>query len=246
MSDSIVDLFSVLRAPMETSKMSSANLQEKPKRPKGGFNRSDEQVSTAMPVKSYLAIARPDHWFKNVFMLPGAALALVLSDESAIESLVTLAFAVVGTCLVVSANYTINEWLDADSDRHHPVKKSRPAATGKLSAKYVYLQWFALSTVGLVIALQISMTFAMVTVVLLLMGVAYNFPPIRTKDKPYLDVLSEAANNPLRFMLGWFAVVSNVLPPSSILIAYWMGGAYLMAVKRYAEYRFIGDSARIV
>ena len=29
-----------------------------------------------------VAIARPDHWFKNVFMLPGAALALILTDEA--------------------------------------------------------------------------------------------------------------------------------------------------------------------
>jgi hypothetical protein len=39
-------------------------------------------------------------------------------------------------------------------------------------------------------------------------------------------------------------VVSDVLPPSSIVLAYWMGGAYLMAIKRYAEYRFIADPVR--
>jgi 4-hydroxybenzoate polyprenyltransferase len=76
------------------------------------------------------------------------------------------------------------------------------------------------------------------------MGVIYNVPPLRTKDRQYLDVLSESINNPLRFMLGWTAVISALLPPSSILIAYWMGGAYLMAVKRYSEYRFIGDPER--
>jgi 4-hydroxybenzoate polyprenyltransferase len=76
------------------------------------------------------------------------------------------------------------------------------------------------------------------------MGILYNVPPFRTKDRQYLDVLSESINNPLRFMLGWTAVIGTLLPPSSILIAYWMGGAYLMAVKRYSEYRFIADPAR--
>lgn len=42
-------------------------------------------------------------------------------------------------------------------------------------------------------------------------------------------------------MLGWYAAVSGILPPSSILLSYWMGGAFLMAIKRYAEYRFIDD-----
>ena len=28
------------------------------------------------------------------------------------------------------------------------------------------------------------------------MGVVYNVPPLRTKEWPYLDVLSESVNNP--------------------------------------------------
>jgi hypothetical protein len=39
-------------------------------------------------------------------------------------------------------------------------------------------------------------------------------------------------------------VGSGVLPPASALLAYWMGGALLMAIKRYSEYRGIGDPAR--
>ena len=78
----------------------------------------------------------------------------------------------------------------------------------------------------------------MLTVVALLtMGVAYNARPVRSKDRAYLDVLSEAVNNPLRFLLGWFALAPYVLPPLSALLAYWMGGAFLMAIKRYSEYR---------
>ncbi|MGH7094113.1 MAG: hypothetical protein ACREFB_11330, partial [Stellaceae bacterium] len=60
----------------------------------------------------------------------------------------------------------------------------------------------------------------------------------------YLDVLSESVNNPIRFLLGWFTVTGGVLPPASVLLAYWMGGAFLMAIKRYSEYRRIGDPAR--
>jgi hypothetical protein len=42
-------------------------------------------------------------------------------------------------------------------------------------------------------------------------------------------------------MLGWTAVVHDLFPPSSILLAFWMGGAFLMAIKRFSEYRFIND-----
>jgi len=66
-------------------------------------------------------------------------------------------------------------------------------------------------------------------------------PPLRTKEWPYLDVLSESVNNPIRLLLGWFALVSGRFPPVSLALSYWMIGAFFMAMKRYAEYRHIGD-----
>ena len=71
---------------------------------------------------------------------------------------------------------------------------------------------------------------------LLVMGLVYNVEPVRSKDKAYIDVLSESINNPLRLLLGWSAIIDSALPPISVLVSYWMGGAYLMAIKRYAEF----------
>jgi hypothetical protein len=73
------------------------------------------------------------------------------------------------------------------------------------------------------------------------MGLVYNVPPVRTKDVPILDVLSESINNPIRLLLGWFLITPLVLPPLSALIAYWMLGAFFMAAKRLAEWRELGD-----
>ncbi len=196
-------------------------------------------------VRAQVAIARPDHWFKNVFMLPGTALAMALTQKGVgLAEAITLLAGIVATCLVASANYTINEWLDAVSDRHHPVKKERPAVAGLVGATGVYVQWAALAVLGLLIGMKINGVFAAFLALLLFMGVLYNVKPFRTKDRQFLDVLSESVNNPIRFMLGWAIILDNALPPSSVIIAYWMGGAFLMATKRYAEYRFIGDAER--
>ena len=62
---------------------------------------------------------------------------------------------------------------------------------------------------------------------------------LRTKDKPYLDVISESINNPLRLTLGWAMIDPTTLPPSSVIILYWAGGAFLMTAKRLSEYREI-------
>ena len=203
-------------------------------------------VDTRMQaIKNYIAIARPDHWFKNIFMLPGTALALTMSNTSINQDvLINIFWAVISTCLIASANYTINEWLDAEYDKFHPVKRNRPSVAGNLSSPWVYSQWIILSILGLSLANLLGIHFFLYSLALLVMGVLYNVRPFRTKDRIYLDVLSESINNPLRLMLGWAAVVSNVIPPSSVLLAYWMGGAFLMAIKRYAEFRYIGDAEK--
>jgi decaprenyl-phosphate phosphoribosyltransferase len=73
------------------------------------------------------------------------------------------------------------------------------------------------------------------------MGIVYNVRPLRSKDVAYVDVLSEAVNNALRMLAGWFIGSSISVAPASLLLSYWMVGCYFMAIKRYAEYREIGD-----
>lgn len=203
---------------------------------------SVDRTQTTGSWRSYVAIARPDHWFKNAFVLPGVALALVFSGETIRPNIaLPVLTALIATSLIASANYTINEWLDAEFDRFHPTKSSRPAASTHMSSRLVYTQWALLAVAGLLLGFAINLRVFEYEAALLIMGIVYNVKPLRTKERPYLDVLSEAINNPIRFMIGWSLFIQDVPPPSSVLIAYWFGGAYLMAVKRFSEYRFIGD-----
>ncbi len=198
-------------------------------------------VATAPQLNDYVRIARPDHWIKNIFMLPGAALAMTLSGRFEAQTVALVGVAFITLCLIASANYTINEYLDGRFDRFHPLKSARPGAQGRLQPRLVALQYFFLAAVGMLIAQLLGVAFAVTAAALLLMGLAYNVPPVRTKDRAYLDVLSESVNNPLRLLMGWFIVMPDALPPASLVLAYWMGGAFLMAMKRYSEFRRIGD-----
>ena len=192
----------------------------------------------------YVSIARPDHWFKNVFVIPGVVFSWMAVPPTSIgTAFVKTVIAFVAVCLVCSSNYTINELLDAPEDRKHPVKRLRPAASGRIKAPFACLQWFLLGLAGLMLSWNISFQFLLVNSALLIMGLVYNVKPLRSKDVPYLDVLSESVNNPLRFLLGWYAFGSVLWPPVSLLCAYWMVGAFFMAVKRLAEIRHINDAS---
>ena len=190
----------------------------------------------------YLQIARVDHWFKNAFMLLGVVLAVFYQPAMAAwSSLWPLALGTFATCLVASSNYVINELLDGPCDRLHPEKQHRPVPSGRVRPAIAYVEWLALAAAGFALAAALNVYFLASAVSLWVMGVAYNVPPLRTKEWPYLDVLSESVNNPIRLLLGWFALVSTTFPPVSLLVAYWMVGAFFMGMKRYAEYRHIGD-----
>jgi 4-hydroxybenzoate polyprenyltransferase len=187
----------------------------------------------------YLAMARPDHWLKHVFIVPGIILASILHPRSPTELWFPVVLGFLSAAAVASANYVLNEWLDADRDAFHPKKSSRPAVQRKLDRGWVWTEYAVLMGIGLGLALAVSKLFFLTSCLFLASGWLYNVAPVRTKDRPYLDVTSEALNNPIRLTLGWAMVDSTTLPPSSLLIAYWMGGAFLMALKRFAEYRSV-------
>jgi len=194
------------------------------------------------PIRPYIQLARIDHWFKNAFMLFGAILAFFFEPSLfRLDVVPSLVIAFLATCLVASSNYVLNEVLDAPFDRKHPTKKHRPAAAEHVRRRYALAEWLALGAAGVGLGLLVHLYFAASALALWMMGIFYNVRPIRTKELPYLDVLSESVNNAIRLLLGWFALIQSEFPPVSLIVAYWMAGAFFMAIKRFAEYRQLGD-----
>jgi 4-hydroxybenzoate polyprenyltransferase len=202
-------------------------------------------IAPRATLRGHIAIARIDHWFKNVFVLPGIIAAVGVDPAHVAKNLpFRVAVGLLSICLVASSNYVLNEVLDAPTDRAHPVKAARPVPSGLVNVPLAYAQWIALMLIGVVLGLQVSVPFTITVFVLWVMGCVYNIPPVRSKDLPYVDVLSEAVNNPIRMLAGWFIAGTASVAPGSLLLSYWMVGCYFMAMKRYAEYRDIGDPAR--
>ncbi len=185
---------------------------------------------------------RIDHWIKQFFIMPGIAIALLLTGEQLnVHFIYRIIIGFIATSFIASANYVINEWLDAEFDKYHPTKKNRSVVTEDVKGSVVWILWGGLAILGFCLGYQISIPFLLSEIFLWIMGIVYNVKPVRSKDVAILDVLSESVNNAIRLLLGWFIISGTTIPPSSIVLGYWMAGAFLMATKRYAEYRMIGD-----
>jgi 4-hydroxybenzoate polyprenyltransferase len=189
--------------------------------------------------RDHLAIMRLDHATKHVFILPGIVLATLLRRGSVHLTAWPFVAGALAAVLIASANYVINEWLDRASDAHHPIKSTRTAVRREMLAGHVWLQWALLAASGLFIAATASRLMAAIAAAFALQGLVYNVRPVRSKDHAYIDVLSESVNNPLRLALGWVMVDPMTLPPASLVLGAWFGGAFLMGAKRLSEYRDI-------
>lgn len=196
-----------------------------------------------LDIKAYISIARPDHWFKNVFVLPGIFLGTLTLNELHyhVPNILTILYGLLITCLTASSNYIINEIMDSKYDALHPIKKNRPIPAGRVNLFYAYTMWAILLVTSILLSWIINIPFMIITILFTIQGIIYNIPPIRTKDIPYIDVLTESVNNPIRLLLGWFLVNPATPPTFSLILAYWMLGAFFMVSKRYSEYLMINN-----
>lgn len=200
------------------------------------------QERTRQSVLDYLSVMRIDHWLKNVFYLSGAVFALFLTRAPLTAPLaknLAITFLVFG--FIASANYILNEIIDSPFDRLHPVKKHRAVPSGKVRISLLYAMQVAL----LVAALAIAGTFLprsilFVSFSFFISGLLYNVRPIRLKEVPILDVITESVNNPIRFLAGWYAITAAT-PPILFLISFWALGSFWMAGKRYGELLFLRE-----
>ena len=198
----------------------------------------------------YFKAMRVGRWPRSLAILPGIAAYFFLNRGSFASmsklwllSQSTVAFLL--TWAISTSNYIINEILDAPYDIHHPTKRHRPLIKGEIRKGPFLLLGILLVLASLIPAFFFfSHAFFFSLLALLVAGFIYNMKPLRTKDIPFLDSVSESANNPIRFLIGWFAFSSSRLfPPISLLLSWWLFGNFLMIAKRLSEFRYLKERA---
>src|SRR5207244_5012659 len=115
---------------------------------------------------------RPAEWTKNLFVFAGLLFGLKLFDPNA---LVDAIGAFVVFCVLSGVVYLVNDITDRESDRQHPIKASRPIASGALPVPIARGAAVGLGICGLTGAIALGRPFLIVAVVYLALQVAYSF-----------------------------------------------------------------------
>jgi 4-hydroxybenzoate polyprenyltransferase len=179
-----------------------------------------ERVIESRPptVKTWAKSLRLHQWLKNLLIfVPLLAGHKLSSPELVIAAL--LAFFTFGLC--ASSVYLLNDLLDLEDDRHHPVKRRRPLASGALPLTWG-LGLFPVLLVGAFVAAWIFLPWRFCVVLLgyYALTLAYS---MYLKRQVMVDVVVLAMLYTIRIVAGTAAIGGHLTFLS------------LALVKRYAE-----------
>ncbi len=194
----------------------------------------------------YLRAMRIERWPRSLAIFVGTYFYLLihripLNSTDFLRVLFNSSLAFILTLFVSFLNYIINEFADAPFDVHHPLKRQRPLVRGEVKKDILIFIAVLLFIFSIPLSLFLFSYFTSLSLFLLfLAGIIYNIKPIRLKDIPFLDSISESANNPIRFLIGWFSAGGSSLPSLLVLFFFWAFGNFILSSKRLSEIKNLG------
>lgn len=179
---------------------------------------------------------RPNQWIKNLSLFAAVILTGQLFNSTSFSASL---WAFVSFCILSSSSYLINDLLDIEKDRLHPVKKNRPLARGDVTKQQAILISISLAILGLFVAYSINSTFFIVAIIFILMQYSYSF---LIKKKALLDIIGIAFFFILRTYAGEVATGYHL--PVWIMLAVIFLALFIASGKRRSELYLSGKIAR--
>ncbi len=133
-------------------------------------------------------------------------------------------------CILTSSMYLINDVIDREADRRHPVKKRRPIASGKLPVSAALFSAAAGIASVLFLSAGFSPFFRVLIISYAILQIIYS---LSLKHQPILDVLAIAAGFLIRIYAG--AVVVNLHMSVWFLLTVVSASLFLAVGKRQSE-----------
>jgi 4-hydroxybenzoate polyprenyltransferase len=147
-------------------------------------------------ITALIKTMRPRQWTKNGFIF----FALIFDKQLLIpDSFWRTVAGFFLFCLVSSAVYLLNDIADVDADRNHPVKKSRPIASGRLPVRVALATALLLVFVSIPVGYLLAPLFALVLAAYLIINLLYSR---WLKHVSILDVLIISSGFVLRVAAG--------------------------------------------
>ena len=198
--------------------------------------KSPPQVAAAGRARMFLRATRPRQWTKNVLVFAAPAAAGVISHPAPLFRTIGAfgIFVAASACV-----YLVNDVIDRESDRLHPVKRHRPVASGALVPSSAMTVALVLGVVSVAAAILIGDALAAVVVAYLMISLAYT---LGLKRVPVIELACVGSGFTLRAIAGGAAAHVAISPWFLVMTSF--GALLVVAGKRSSEQTVLGEGQR--
>jgi 4-hydroxybenzoate polyprenyltransferase len=186
-------------------------------------------------LRTLLETLRPQQWVKNGFVFAALIFSQSLTRWDRCQQVILAALVF---CLISSAAYILNDILDAPEDRHHPTKKLRPIAAGRISVTRAGIAGVMLGVVALAEAWRLDRRFFGIVVAYLALNALYS---TFLKKIALLDVFIVAAGFLFRVIGGGLVIRVAISP--WLIVCTTLLALFIALSKRRHELVLLGDHA---
>ncbi len=177
-------------------------------------------------LNALLESCRPRQWTKNLLVVAAPIFSIQFSGTIFLNTLIAL----ICFCLISSSVYLLNDSLDVNQDKLHPIKKYRPIASGQISINYARFCSILFLLISFLISLKISKLLLLVLILYTFIQITYC---LKLKNKPIFDLLCISSGFLLRSIAGGVASTINISP--WFLLTIGLLAFFLAVEKRKAE-----------
>ncbi|MCC7246484.1 MAG: decaprenyl-phosphate phosphoribosyltransferase [Saprospiraceae bacterium] len=181
-----------------------------------------------MQLRSAIALLRPEHWVKNLFIFIPAFFGAKLAEPSLLGKAL-LGFAAFS--MTASAVYIINDWADAPQDRFHPKKSKRPIASGAIRPTEALWLLLLLLTLSISLSMLLGWEMLLFSCLYLATNLAYSF---WLKHIAIIDITLIGLGFLLRIFAGGAA--TGVEVSQWLIVLTFLLALILALAKRRGEY----------
>lgn len=185
--------------------------------------------------QSIITLLKLKHHIKNIVIFIPLIFSLKFLD---INSLIFAFVAFISFSLIASSIYILNDILDVENDKLHPIKKNRPIASGKISMLFAWRLFIVITILSFFVSLLVNKFVFLSIIIYLLLNIWYS---LQLKFLPIIDVVCIALGFILRILAGCGAIL--VIPSPLVILLTFFTSMFFTFSKRKLEYMLIKDKS---
>ena len=183
--------------------------------------------------KNILKTMKINHYIKNAVVFIPLIFSMNFNNLSMIINTIVMCIAF---CLISSAVYFLNDLVDIEKDKLHPIKCKRPIASGEISKTSAVFIMLILLLLSCVLSYIINIKCVLAVLSYFILNIFYS---VKLKNIELIDAASIAIGFILRIVGGCCAI--NVIPSALVIIMTFFVSMFFTYIKRKLEIQLIKD-----